>query len=231
MRFHLIVMSSCVMLKLLEIKKSVFAKNDEIAASNRARLAAAGVKKTLNLTSSPGSGKTSLLVETLNRLKSEARFQIRAGVIEGDQHTANDAERIAATGAPALQINTLSACHLDASMIDRALGEFDLDRLDILFIENVGNLVCPAAYDLGESMKVVIMSVTEGEDKPLKYPRMFIEAGALVLTKIDLEEHLDFDSDLAVNNALKVNGALRVFRLSAKSGVGLDEWVDWIAST
>ncbi|MBF0171056.1 MAG: hydrogenase nickel incorporation protein HypB [Nitrospinae bacterium] len=211
--------------KIIEVKKNVLAKNDEIAARLRQTFAKAGVT-VLNLVSSPGAGKTALLVKTLTDLKE--RF--RMGVIEGDQRTANDAERIAATGAPVVQINTLSACHLDASMVETALPEVDLHGLDFLFIENVGNLVCPAGYDLGEAMKVVVMSTTEGEDKPVKYPKMFRVSSAVVLTKTDLLPHLDFDADAAMACARSVNPALVPFRLSVKSGEGLAQWYDWLAA-
>ncbi len=211
--------------KIIEVKKNVLAKNDEIAARLRAAYAEAGVT-VINLVSSPGAGKTSLLVRTLTDLSK--RFS--CAVVEGDQRTANDADRIAATGVPVVQINTLSACHLDASMVEAALPEIDLSGLDFLFIENVGNLVCPAGYDLGEAMKVVVMSTTEGEDKPVKYPKMFRVSSALLLTKTDLLPYLDFDADAAVACAASVNPALHPMRVSVKTGDGLDDWYAWLAA-
>jgi hydrogenase nickel incorporation protein HypB len=213
------------MLQIIEVRKNVLAKNDELAAANRALFAREGLTA-VNFVSSPGAGKTTLLVKTLTDLAD----RYRCAVVEGDQRTANDAERIAATGAPVVQINTLSACHLDASMVARGLTALDLAGLDYLFIENVGNLVCPAGYDLGEKMKVVVMSTTEGEDKPVKYPKMFRVSAALLLTKTDLLPHLDFDADKAVDCALQVNPALAVFRVSAKTGEGFDAWYDWLAA-
>ena len=178
----------------------------------------------LNLVSSPGSGKTTLLVKTVAALNGA----VPLAVIEGDQQTDNDAARIRAAGAPALQINTGKGCHLDAHMVGQAMQQLGLQDDSLLLIENVGNLVCPAGFDLGEAHKVVIFSVTEGEDKPLKYPDMFRAADVMLLSKCDLLPHLDFDADLAVANARRVNPQIRVIRVSASSGAGLTEWLDWI---
>ena len=201
----------------------ILGKNQTIAERNRARLAARGVLA-LNLLSSPGAGKTTLLERTLSDLKS----QLRVAVIEGDQETANDAERIRATGVRAVQINTGTGCHLEAEMLERALSLLEPERNSLLLIENVGNLVCPALFDLGERAKVVIFSVTEGEDKPLKYPHMFRAATLVLLNKIDLLPHLRFDTKHAVENALAVNPRLKVLEVSAYSGDGLPAWYDWL---
>ncbi len=209
--------------ELLRIERDLLGKNDALAARNRAQLAAHGILA-LNLVSSPGSGKTALLVRTLQKLAG----RLPAAVIEGDQQTEFDAERIRATGVAALQINTGKGCHLDADMIARALPRLPLADGGLLFIENVGNLVCPAAFDLGEAHKVVILSVTEGEDKPLKYPDMFAAADLLLLNKIDLLPYLQFDVQRAIGYALRVNPRLRVIQTSATSGEGLDEWLAWL---
>jgi hydrogenase nickel incorporation protein HypB len=213
------------MARVLEIRKNVLAKNDEIAAENREFFRSKGLS-VLNFVSSPGAGKTSLIVRAINDMKARVKF----AVIEGDQQTDNDAKKIEQTGAPVVQINTVSSCHLDADMIKKSLDSLDMDGAKYLFIENVGNLVCPASYDLGEMMKVAVMSVTEGEDKPLKYPKMFRVSSALVITKTDLLPHLDFDIGLAVDYALKVNPAIRVFKVSVKNGEGLAEWYDYLIS-
>jgi len=211
------------MARILEIRKNVLAKNDEIARENREFFRSKGLAA-LNFVSSPGAGKTSLLVRTINDLKSRVKF----AVIEGDQQTSNDAEKIEQTGAPVVQINTVSSCHLDAEMINKSLGSLDMDGAQYLFIENVGNLVCPASSDLGETMKVAVMSVTEGEDKPVKYPKMFRVSSALVITKTDLLPYLDFDMEMAVGYALKVNPAIRVFKVSVKNGEGLADWYKFL---
>ncbi|MFW2332016.1 MAG: hydrogenase nickel incorporation protein HypB [Nitrospinota bacterium] len=211
--------------KIIEIKKNILHKNEQLAASNREFFHNKNLT-VLNFTSSPGSGKTTLLVDTLQRL--DGKF--KSAVLEGDQHTDNDAKRIAKTGVDVVQINTLSICHLDASMISKALDEIEIDGLDFLFIENVGNLVCPASYDLGELMKVVVISTTEGEDKPEKYPKMFLEAKVVILTKIDLLPYLDFDLDRFLDSAFGVNPNLKLFKVSAKTGAGLDEWMQWLTT-
>ncbi len=209
--------------QMLRIERDILGKNDARAAENRAWLAARGIFA-LNLVSSPGSGKTSLLVRTLQLLGG----RVPAAVIEGDQQTEFDAERIRATGVPALQINTGKGCHLDADMVARALPRMELVEDSLLLIENVGNLVCPAAFDLGEAHKVAILSVTEGEDKPLKYPDMFAAADLMLLNKVDLLPYLAFDAGRAIDFALRVNPRLRVLRTSATTGEGLDEWIAWI---
>lgn len=209
--------------RLVTIEKSILSKNDHHADDNRRRFRDQGLLA-LNLVSSPGAGKTTLLVETVAAL----RHVVSLGVIEGDQETANDAERIRATGVPAVQINTGRGCHLDAHMVGHALDDLSMPDGGVVFIENVGNLVCPAAFDLGEAFKVVILSVTEGDDKPLKYPDMFAASDLVILSKTDLLPYVDFDADRAVERAHRVNPDLAVLRLSARSGEGMDEWRDWI---
>jgi len=208
---------------MIEIEASILAKNDGYAEANRARLTAQATLA-LNLVSSPGSGKTTLLVRTVEALK--ARYPV--AVIEGDQQTANDAERIRATGAPAVQVNTGKGCHLDAHMVGHALDHLAPEPFGVLFIENVGNLVCPAAFDLGEEAKVAILSVTEGEDKPLKYPDIFAAAALVVLNKTDLAPHCDVDLDRTEANARRVNPSVEVIRLSARTGEGMEGWLAWI---
>jgi len=207
----------------IQVEQDLLAKNDARAAHNRTLFAGRNVLA-LNLVSSPGSGKTTLLVRTLHALKG----QVPMAVIEGDQQTENDAERIRATGVPAIQINTGKGCHLDADMIGHALAQLEARQDSLLFIENVGNLVCPASFDLGEAAKVVVLSVTEGEDKPLKYPDMFRAADLMLLSKCDLLPHLDFNADLAVANARRIHPDIGVIRVSASSGEGMTEWLDWI---
>ncbi|PKM07528.1 MAG: hydrogenase accessory protein HypB [Gammaproteobacteria bacterium HGW-Gammaproteobacteria-4] len=210
--------------RLVRIEQDILARNDAIAAGNRRALTAAGTLA-LNLMSSPGAGKTSLLVATLQRLGD-----MRMAVIEGDQETSADAERIRATGVAAIQVNTGKGCHLDAQMVAQALDHLGLPERGLLFIENVGNLVCPAGFDLGEAHKVVICSVTEGEDKPLKYPGMFAIADLLLVSKIDLLPHLDFDVDRLIANARRINPGIAVLRVSARSGEGMARWQDWLRS-
>ncbi|MFA5951797.1 MAG: hydrogenase nickel incorporation protein HypB [Hyphomicrobium sp.] len=209
--------------RMVQIEQDILAKNNAYAASNRIRFEAHGILA-LNLVSSPGSGKTSLLVRTIELLKAS----LPVSVIEGDQQTSNDAERIRATGVPAIQVNTGKGCHLDGHMVGHAIDHLAPKDGSVVFIENVGNLVCPAAFDLGEAHKVVILSVTEGEDKPLKYPDMFHAANLMILSKIDLLPHLDFDVGQAIANARKVNPAIKVLQVSSRSGEGLDAWVQWI---
>jgi hydrogenase nickel incorporation protein HypB len=209
--------------EMVRIERDILGKNDEYAAANRGRLAERGVF-TLNLVSSPGSGKTTLLVETIRRLAG----RVPVAVIEGDQQTEFDAERIRATGVAALQINTGKGCHLDAHMVGRALDTLKVADESLLLIENVGNLVCPAAFDLGETHKVVILSVTEGEDKPLKYPDMFAAADLMLLSKVDLLPHLRFDVARAIDYARRINPKLAVIQCSATSGEGFDDWLAWI---
>ncbi|MGB8528043.1 MAG: hydrogenase nickel incorporation protein HypB [Rhodoplanes sp.] len=211
--------------RTLRIERDIMEKNNAYANSNRAYLVGLHTLA-LNFVSSPGSGKTSLLVRAINDLKS--RFPI--AVIEGDQQTAHDAERIRATGARAVQINTGKGCHLDAHMVAHALDDLALEPDGLLFIENVGNLICPAGFDLGEAHKVVVLSVTEGEDKPVKYPNMFAAADLMLLNKSDLLPHLDFDIGLCVAHALRVNPHLQTLVVSARTGEGMAALYAWIES-
>mgnify|MGYP003673970163 CR=1 FL=1 len=208
--------------RLIEIETDILAKNDRYAAANRARLAELGVFA-INLVSSPGSGKTTLLCRTIVALGAQP-----LAVIEGDQQTANDADRIRATGAQAVQVNTGKGCHLDGHMVGHAMEHLDIAPASLLFIENVGNLVCPAAFDLGEDCKVAILSVTE--DKPLKYPDMFTAARVALLNKVDLAPHCDVDLDLYEANLVRVNPGLEVIRVSARTGEGMDRWLGWLQS-
>jgi hydrogenase nickel incorporation protein HypB len=209
--------------RLVSVERDILEKNDAIAAENRHDLQATKTLA-LNLVSSPGSGKTALLVETLKRIGDK----YPVAVIEGDQETTADADRIRATGAPAIQINTGKGCHLDADLVRTALSRLGTPANGILFIENVGNLVCPAGFDLGEAHKVVIVSVTEGEDKPLKYSGMFAASALMVVTKTDLLPHLDFDVDRLIDNARRINPTIGVLKLSAKTGEGMDRWIHWL---
>lgn len=207
----------------LRVEKDILGANDARAAHNREHFAQHHMLA-LNLVSSPGSGKTTLLEQTILALAGS----LPLAVIEGDQQTLLDAERIERTGAPVVQINTGAGCHLDAEMIHRALHRLELVDNSLLLIENVGNLVCPALFDLGEAAKVVIISVTEGEDKPLKYPAMFAAAQLCLINKIDLLPHLDFDLELCRDYLARVNPELEIFALSAKSGAGMAAWLDWL---
>ena len=209
--------------RLLSVERDILARNDAIAAENRRDLQATKTLA-LNLVSSPGSGKTALLVETLKRIGDK----YPVAVIEGDQETTADADRIRATGVPAIQINTGKGCHLDADMVRTAMSRLGTPANGALFIENVGNLVCPAGFDLGEAHKVVIVSVTEGEDKPLKYSGMFAASALMVVTKTDLLPHLDFDVDRLIDNARRINPTIGVLKLSAKTGEGMDRWLHWL---
>jgi hydrogenase nickel incorporation protein HypB len=209
--------------RIVSIERDILGKNAGFARANRARLAGTGIFA-LNLVSSPGSGKTALLVRTIEALAPRHAI----AVIEGDQQTSNDADRIRSTGVPAVQVNTGKGCHLDAHMIGHALDELDPAPGSLLFIENVGNLVCPAAFDLGEAHKVVVLSVTEGEDKPLKYPDMFIASDLMLLNKSDLLPHVEFDLAACMANALKVNPALQILVVSARTGEGLAAWFAWV---
>ena len=208
--------------RLIEIETDILAKNDRYADVNRAVLGGRGILA-VNLVSSPGSGKTTLLCKTIEALGDQP-----LAVIEGDQQTANDADRIRATGAPAVQVNTGKGCHLDGHMVGHALDHLSPAPDTTLFIENVGNLVCPAAFDLGEDAKVAILSVTEGEDKPLKYPDMFTAARLAILNKVDLAPHCDVDLDLYEANLKRVNPAIEILRVSARTGEGLDAWIGWL---
>ena len=211
--------------RIISIERGILSKNDQLARDNRRAFAARGVLA-LNVVSSPGSGKTSLLVKTIDRLKGREEV----AVIEGDQQTSNDADRIRAAGAPALQINTGKGCHLDAHMVGHAFETLRVVPGAVLFIENVGNLVCPAAFDLGEAKRIVVLSTTEGEDKPLKYPDMFATADLMLLNKCDLLPHLDFDVGKCLANALRVNPRLQTLLVSARTGEGLEAFVAWIES-
>ncbi|WP_417222464.1 hydrogenase nickel incorporation protein HypB [Amphritea sp.] len=208
--------------RMVQIEQDILGKNDRYAGQNRQRFEAMNLFA-LNLVSSPGSGKTTLLTASIEQLK-----RCPVAVIEGDQQTANDAERIRATGVQAVQVNTGKGCHLDAHMVGHAMARFEDLTGGILFIENVGNLVCPAAFDLGEAHKVAILSVTEGEDKPLKYPDMFYAADLMLLNKTDLLPYLDFDVEQCIAAAKQVNPDIEVIQVSARSGEGMSEWLNWI---
>ena len=210
--------------RMVQIERDILAKNDTYAAENRQRFAEQGIFA-LNLVSSPGSGKTTLLCRSIELLKAK----LSIAVIEGDQQTSRDSERIRATGVPALQINTGKGCHLDAHMVGHALHKLSPVDDSLLLIENVGNLVCPAAFDLGEAHKVVILSVTEGDDKPLKYPNIFHAASLMLLNKVDLLPHVEFDTEQAIRYARQVNPALQVIQVSATTGEGVAEWLIWLS--
>src|SRR5216683_855022 len=210
--------------RIVQIERDILGKNDDLANVNRARFAKARVFA-LNLVSSPGAGKTSLLVRTISDLKDQQPI----AVIEGDQQTSNDAQRIRATGVPAIQVNTGKGCHLDASMVGAAFERLPPIQDGLLFIENVGNLVCPAAFDLGEAHKIVVFSTTEGEDKPLKYPDMFAASSLMLINKIDLLLHLDFDLARTIEYARRVNPRIEVLTVSARTGEGMPAFYAWIA--
>jgi hydrogenase nickel incorporation protein HypB len=209
--------------RMVRIEQDILGYNNEYADRNRGVFQERGVLA-LNLVSSPGSGKTSLLTATIEQLRG--RYPVC--VIEGDQQTSNDAERIRATGVPAVQVNTGKGCHLDAHMVGHAVEHLQPPERAVLLIENVGNLVCPSSFDLGEAHKVVILSVTEGEDKPLKYPDMFHEADLMILNKADLLPYLDFDVERCIEYAHRINPDLEVIQLSALRGDGMEVWLDWI---
>lgn len=209
--------------QLLTLEMDILGNNNQLAAHNREHFIE-NRQLVLNLVSSPGSGKTTLLTETLMKLK----HQCACAVIEGDQQTSNDADRIRATAVPAIQVNTGKGCHLDAQMIHDAYHQLAINEPGFLFIENVGNLVCPASFDLGEASKVAILSVTEGEDKPLKYPNMFAAADLMIINKIDLLPYVDVNIEDCVANARKVNPNIQVIKLSAKTGEGMDAWLNWL---
>ncbi|SDW78080.1 hydrogenase nickel incorporation protein HypB [Allgaiera indica] len=209
--------------EIISLEQAVLSKNDSIAARNRGWFEGRGVLA-LNLVSSPGAGKTTLLERTIAEMAGERPIY----VIEGDQMTTNDAERIRAAGARAIQINTGAGCHLEADMIADAVATLDPEPGALLLIENVGNLVCPSMFDLGEHMKVAVISTTEGEDKPLKYPHMFRAAGLVIINKIDLAPHVDFDEDLCRRNIAEVNGTARILSLSARTSEGMDNWLGFL---
>ncbi|WP_038246845.1 hydrogenase nickel incorporation protein HypB [Ghiorsea bivora] len=212
--------------RMVQIEQDILGKNNQYANENRSYFAEHAILA-LNLVSSPGSGKTTLLTKTLTDLKGT----LALSVIEGDQQTANDADRIRETGVKALQINTGKGCHLDAHMVGHAMEPLAPEDKSVLFIENVGNLVCPAAFDLGEAHKVAILSVTEGEDKPLKYPDMFYAADLMILNKIDLLPYLNFDVEKCMAYARRVNPSIKIIQVSATTGEGMDTWYQWIQAT
>jgi hydrogenase nickel incorporation protein HypB len=210
--------------RILEVRTRILKKNDELARAMRGRFAAAGVL-VVNMVSSPGTGKTSLLRETLFRLKSRG---IPVAAVVGDLETDNDARRLAESGVPVRQIMTHGLCHLEADMVERHLEGWNVDDLHFLFIENVGNLVCPTSWDLGESVRAALLSVTEGEDKPLKYPGLFNTSDVAVITKIDLAGPCEFDRAAAIANILAVRPGMRILEASVRSGAGVDEWIDYL---
>lgn len=215
--------------RIIELRRGILKKNDELAAGLRARFTSSGVL-VLNLVSSPGTGKTTLLGRTLSQLRDRGA---RAAALVGDLETDNDARRLALTGAPVRQINTHGICHLDAEMIGKHIDEWqsvDLANLDYLFIENVGNLVCPSSYDLGERIRVVLLSVTEGEDKPLKYPGLFNSADVAIITKIDLAAPCGFIREQAILNIREIRPRIHIIETSARTGQGMDEWLEFLAS-
>ena len=226
--------------RIVELRKGILKKNDELARELRQRFEAAGVL-VLNLVSSPGTGKTAFLERTLRQLREK---DLRVAALVGDLETDNDARRLAASGAPVRQINTHGICHLEAEMVGRHLDEWErqgpgtegpgtwdsvrLEELAYLFIENVGNLVCPSSYDLGERIRVALLSVTEGEDKPLKYPTLFNSADAAVITKMDLAEAVGFDREAALRNLREIRPGIRIFETSAKTGMGMEDWLSYL---
>ncbi len=210
-------------IRLINIKESILSDNRDLAEQLREKLATNRVFM-LNMMASPGAGKTSLIIETLRRLKKDFRFV----VIEGDIESQVDSEKVAAEGVTAVQLRTGGACHLDAPMIETALDTMDLELKDAIIIENVGNLVCPAEFDLGESRKVIVLSVPEGDDKPLKYPLMFSVCDVLVVSKTDYLDSSDFDMDALVERVSRLNPSIRVFKTSCKTGEGLDDWCAWL---
>jgi hydrogenase nickel incorporation protein HypB len=214
--------------RIVELRRGILKKNDELAAGLRQQFTSAGVL-VLNLVSSPGTGKTAFLERTLRELRARGA---QAAALVGDLETDNDARRLAASGAPVRQINTHGICHLDAAMIASHLEGWEgvsLAGLNYLFIENVGNLVCPSSYDLGERIRVVLLSVTEGEDKPLKYPGLFNSADAAVITKSDIAEPCGFDRELALRNINEIRPGIRILETSAKTGAGMDAWLEYLA--
>jgi hydrogenase nickel incorporation protein HypB len=213
--------------RIVELRQGILKKNDELARGLRGQFEAAGVL-VLNLVSSPGTGKTTFLERTLRELRSAGAV---AAALVGDLETDNDARRLAASGAPVRQINTHGICHLEAEMVGKHLDGWKLADLDYLFIENVGNLVCPSSYDLGEKIRVALLSVTEGEDKPLKYPTLFNSADAAVITKIDLAEPCGFDRATALKNVNEIRPGIRIFEVSAKTGAGMAEWLTYLAES
>jgi len=212
-------------MSVITVERKILEKNDAIAQQNREVFNKKNLF-TMNLVSSPGSGKTSLIEKTINHTKN----QFSVAVIEGDVQTSLDAERVAAYGVPVVQIVTQGSCHLEAGLVRDAFGQIEKSNFEVLFIENVGNLVCPAGYDLGEDLKVVIVSTTEGDDKPLKYPAMFRNASALIINKIDLIPYVNCSLETLVKNSLSINPSLKVFKTSCTTDEGITEWCEWIGS-
>jgi len=212
-------------MSVMTIERKVLEKNDSLAAANRKRFAQNGLL-TLNIVSSPGAGKTTLLEATIEHLKN----RVRIAVVEGDVQTDLDAQRVASYGVPVVQIVTNGGCHLEAGLVAEAVDRLDLDAIDLLLIENVGNLVCPANFDLGEAMKVVVLSTTEGADKPLKYPAMFRRASVLIINKVDLLPYVNVDVDDIKRHARQINPDLAVFEIAATSRLGVAEWCDWLVA-
>jgi hydrogenase nickel incorporation protein HypB len=210
----------------INVVSKILEANERIAAENRRLFDSTGTLA-INIMSAPGAGKTSLLRQTINQLKGD----IQIAVIEGDIQGTYDAEQIGSLGVPVVQINTGGACHLDASMISEALEQLDLDGIDVLIIENVGNLVCPAEFNVGEHMKVMLLSLSEGHDKPLKYPLMFQESKALIINKIDLRPHVDADPEKIMKDSLSLNPSLKIFEVSCKTGEGIAQWTGWLKET
>jgi hydrogenase nickel incorporation protein HypB len=210
-------------MKKINIEKKILSENEKISIDNALYLAQKNIL-CLNMISSPGSGKTTILARTINELKNK----IKIGVIEGDIQTDIDAQRIKQTGAPAIQINTDGACHLSALQVSNGLKNLPIDSLDLIIIENVGNLVCPSAFELGETSKVAVLSVAEGDDKPAKYPAIFAKSKAMLINKIDLLSHVDFDIERAKADACRLNKKLRIFPVSAKTGEGMAAWYNWL---
>ncbi len=209
--------------RLIDIKKTILSDNRDLAGQLRALL---DFKKVfmLNMMASPGAGKTSLIIETLRRMKNDYRF----AVIEGDIESQVDSDKVAAEGVPAVQLRTGGSCHLDAPMIKEALDKLDLEATDVIIIENIGNLVCPAEFDLGESRKVMVLSVPEGDDKVIKYPLMFSVCDVLVISKTDYLKNSDFDTKLLAERVKRLNPAMRIFQTSSKTAEGLDDWCSWL---
>jgi len=213
-------------MSIITVERKVLAKNDAIADEIRKNLTENGVFS-INIVSSPGSGKTSLVEKTIEHFSG----RMNISVIEGDVQTDLDAKRVAAYNVPVVQIITNGGCHLEANLVKDSMGSIDLVQTDLLIIENVGNLVCPAGYDLGEDMKVVVISVTEGDDKPLKYPKMFMNSKVLVINKTDLLPYVNCNIDVLTANALKINPDLKVFEISCTTGEGINDWCDFLESS
>jgi hydrogenase nickel incorporation protein HypB len=209
--------------RIVTVRQGLLKRNDELAAENRKQFLEAGVR-VINLASSPGAGKTALLERTLKDLQGTQKMAVAVG----DLATENDALRLRSTGVQAVQIVTGTVCHLDAQMVQNVLPQFDLTNLDVLFLENVGNLVCPSSYDLGEEARAILLSVTEGEDKPLKYPTIFNTADIVVITKIDIAEAVDFNRELALENIQHARPGVKVIEVSSKMGQGLGEWYEFV---